>query len=115
MPNPVALLQLDALDEIHVVQVVEQALRVLGDAQHPLALLLADNRTAAALADVFDHLFVGKHALARGAPVDRHLRLIRKPVFVELQENPLRPLEIAGVGGIDLALPVKAVAEGLEL
>jgi len=33
----------------------------------------------------------------------------------ELEEDPLGPLEVAGVGGIDLAIPVDAEADLLEL
>ena len=37
--DPVALLDLHALDEVHIVQIVDQTLGVGGDLQHPLALL----------------------------------------------------------------------------
>jgi len=32
-----------------------------------------------------------------------------------LQEDPLRPLVVVGVGGVDLAVPVKGQAEALQL
>ena len=73
------------------------------------------NLAAAALADAVDDLFVGQADLAPGAPVDGHLRLIRQTVLVELKEDPLRPLIVAGIGGVDLAVPIKAEAQHLEL
>ncbi len=113
--DPVALLGLDALDIVHIVQIVDQALGILRDAEHPLALLLADDVAAAALALALDHFFVGQDALAACAPVDGHRGLVGKPVFKELQEDPLRPLVVLRIGGIDHAVPVEAVAEHLEL
>ena len=113
--DPVALLGLDALDVIHIVQIVDQALGVLRNGEHPLAFLLAHNLAAAALADTVDDLFVGEHALAARAPVDRHGGLVGQAVLIHLQEDPLRPLVIARIRRIDRAVPVKAVAKHLEL
>ena len=113
--DPVALLDLDALNVIDIVQIVEQALGVGGYLQHPLALLLADDRSTAALAHAVNDLFVCKHALAAGAPVDGHGGLVGKAILEHLEEYPLRPLIILRVGGIDGAIPVEAVAQHLEL
>ena len=113
--DPVALLYLDTLDEIHIVQIVNQALRILGNRQHPLALGFMDNLTAAALAHAVDHFFVSQHALTGGTPVDTHFLLIGKALFEQLQENPLGPLVVIRVGRVDLARPVKRQAERLEL
>ena len=115
--DPVFLLGLDALNVVQPrqIQIVNQAVCILCDAQHPLALFLADHRRAAALAHALDDLFVCQHALAARAPVDGHRGLIGKPVLVHLQENPLRPLIILGVRRVDNAVPVEAVAEHLEL
>ena len=112
---PVALLDLDALDVVDVVQVVNEPLGIGGDAEHPLALLLADDRAAASLAHALDDLLVGEDALAAGAPVHGHGRLVGQAVLVHLQEYPLGPLVIFRVGGVDHAVPVKAVAEHLQL
>lgn len=57
----------------------------------------------------------GKADLAGGAEVDRDLRLIGKAVLKELQEDPLGPFIIVGVGGVHLARPVKREAEPLQL
>ena len=112
---PVALLYLDALDIIHIVKIVDEALGVFGYTQHPLAFLLADDLAAAALTHAVNDLLVCKHALAGGAPVDGHGRLIGKTVLVHLEEYPLGPLIVLGIGGIDRSVPVKAVAEHFEL
>ena len=113
--DPVALLGLDLVDEVHVVQALEQLLRVVGDAQHPLGLDAAHDLAAAALALAADDLLVGQAHLAARAPVDGHLGLVGQAVLEELQEDPLRPLVVAGVRGVDLAVPVEAEAEHLEL
>ena len=113
--DPVLLLDLDALDVIQIVQIVDQALSVLGDAQHPLALFLADDLTAAVLAHALHHFFVGQNALAAGAPVDGHGGLIGKPLLEHLEEYPLGPLVVFGVGGIHAAVPVETVAQHFQL
>ena len=114
-PDPVALLRLDALDIIHGVKIVDKALGVLGDGEHPLALLLADDLAAAALAHALHHFLVGQHALAAGTPVHGHGGLVGKTVLKELQKDPLGPLVILGVGGVHAAVPVEAVAQHLQL
>ena len=113
--DPVALLGLDALNVVDLVKIVDQTVGILRDAQHPLALFLADNGRAAALAHTFNDLFIGKHALAARAPVDRHRGLVGKVMLEHLQENPLRPLVVARVGRVHHAIQVEAVAEHLEL
>ena len=113
--DPIALLRLDALRVIHQLQIVDQALGVFGDLQHPLGLDLVHHFAAAAFADALHDLFVGKHAFTGGAPVDGHLLFISQPVFKELKENPLRPFVIVRVRRIDLAGPVKRNTQRLEL
>ena len=113
--DPVALLDLHALDVVHIVQIVDEPLGIGGDLQHPLALLLADDLAAAALAHAVDHFLVGQHALAAGTPVHRHGGLIGQTVLEHLQEYPLGPLVVVGVGGVHAAVPVEAVAQHLQL
>ena len=113
--DPVALLDLHALDVVHVLQIVQQSLGIRRDAEHPLALFLAHHGAAAALTYILYNLFVGKDALAGGAPVDRHFCLIGKPMLIKLEENPLRPLEVGRIRRIDLAIPVKAISQRLKL
>ena len=112
---PVLLLDLDALNVVQIVQIVYEPVGVLRYAEHPLALLLAHDGRAAALAHALDDLFVCQHALAARAPVDGHRGLVCKAFLEHLQEYPLRPLVVLRVGRVDAAIPVKAVAEHLEL
>src|SRR5699024_3686134 len=58
---------------------------------------------------------VGQHALTGGAPVYRHGGLVGKAVLVQLEENPLGPLVVLGVGGVDDPVPVKAKAQHFQL
>ena len=113
--DPVLLLNLYTFNIVQVVQVIDESVGILGDAQHPLALFLADHFAAAALADAVDDLFIGKADFAAGAPVDGHGRLVCETVLVHLQEDPLRPLVVVGVGGIHATVPVKAVSQHLQL
>ena len=73
------------------------------------------DRAAAALALAADDLLVRQPDLARAAPVDRDLRLVREALFQELEEDPLRPLVVRRIGRIHLARPVEGEADALEL
>ena len=113
--DPVTLGNLDAVDVVDRVEVVEQPLGVLGDAEHPLALDLVDHLAPAALADAVHDLFVRQYHLAAGAPVDRHLLFVGEPALKELEEDPLGPPVVIGIGGVDLPVPVEAESQALEL
>ena len=113
--DPVALLNLNALDVIHIIQIVDQALCVLSDGEHPLALGLVNDLAAAALTNAVDNLLVRQNALAGGAPVYAHFLLVGQTLLEQLQENPLSPLVVARVGGIDLTRPVERQTKALEL
>ena len=113
--DPVALLHLDPLDEVHGVQTVQQLLGVGGDAQHPLGLDLADHLAAAAFALAAHHFFVGQADLAAGAPVDGHFLLIGQARLEQLQENPLGPLVILLVRGGNFPVVIEGEAQALEL
>ena len=113
--DPVTLLGLDAVDVVHIVQVVDQAVRVSGDLEHPLALVFLHNGAAAALANAVDDFLVGQHDLAAGAVVDGGLFLISQALFEELDEDPLGPLVVLGVSGVDLTIPIEGQAQGFQL
>ena len=113
--DPVLLLGGHALDVVQTVQAVDQLVGVGGDLEHPLALHAVHDLAAAALAHAVDHFLVGQHALAAGAPVDVHFLLVGQTVLVQLQEDPLGPLVVFRVGGVDLAVPVKGEAQSLQL
>ena len=113
--DPVPLLGLDPLDEVHAVQSLKELLGVFGDLQHPLALHPTDHLTAAALAHAAGGFLVGKHALAGRTPVHRHFLLIGEALLIELQKDPLGPLVVVGIGGIHLPRPVEGKAQGFQL
>ncbi len=113
--DPVLLLSGDALDIVQPVQVVDQAVGVGGDLQHPLAFRLVDHRAAAALAHAVHDFLVCQYDFATRAVVDVHFLFVRKALFVKLEENPLCPLVIVGVGRVDLARPVERKAKAFHL
>src|SRR5438034_2986782 len=55
-----------------------------------------------ALAETVDHLLVRHDAHILRTPIDRRLLPEGDPRLEELQEDPLRPLVVAGVGGREL-------------
>ena len=99
---------------LQLAHVVEQALGVVGDLEVPLVQGLLGHGGVAAFARAVDHLLVGEHRLVLGAPVDRGVLPVGQPVLVELQEQPLRPAVVLGVGGVDLPVPVHADRVALE-
>ena len=104
--DPVALHRLDVRRPLDRVQVVEQAVGVVGDAEEPLLQLARLDRRAAALAAAVDDLLVGEHGRVLGAPVDRGLLAVGQPALEQLQEDPLGPAVVARLVGAELARPV---------
>jgi hypothetical protein len=76
---------------------------------------LAHHGVAASLAETVDHLFVGQHRTQGGTPVHRHLGHVGQALVVQLQEDPLRPAVVLGVGRAELAVPVVRQAQPLQL
>ena len=97
------------------VEVVEQAVGVVGDAEEPLLELLGLDLGAAALAAPVDDLLVGQDRLVVRAPLDRGLLAVGQPVLEELQEDPLRPAVVARLVRAELARPVDRDAPLAEL
>ena len=104
--DPVALHRLDVLGPVDRVEVVEQAVGVVGDAEEPLLELAQLDLVAAALAAAVDDLLVGEHGLVVGTPVDGRLLAVGQAALEELQEDPLGPAVVARLVGGDLARPV---------
>jgi hypothetical protein len=111
--DPVALLRFDPFNKIYRVQAVQQLLCIFGDAQHPLVFNAPHHFATATFAYAINYFFIGQAAFAAGAPVDGHFSLVCKAMLVQLKENPLRPLVVRGIGGIDLARVVKCKANAL--
>ena len=105
-PDPVALHGLDVLGPADGVQVVEQPVRVVGDAEEPLLELARLHGRAAALAAPVDHLLVRQHRGVLGTPVDRRVAAVRQPALEQPQEDPLRPAVVARLVRAELARPV---------
>jgi len=90
--------------------VVQQPVGIVGDAEVPLRQLALDHQGVAALAAAVDHLLVGQHGLTVGAPVDVRGLAVRKPALVHLQEEPLIPVVVLRVTGVERAVPVERAA-----
>ena len=136
--DPVSLEKFDALRPIESIESIQEALGEGGDAEHPLAERTALDRESSDFALAVDDFLVGQHGAELRTPVHRHFGdigeahgvgiiagvggdgfgLARRgvePGVVELEENPLRPSEVAWVCGADFAIPVVAETHGLEL
>ncbi len=94
---------------------LQQLLGVLRDLQVVAGDLALLDRRAGAPAAAVDHLLVGQHGLVDRVPVD-HLRAALGDAGLQhLQEQPLVPLVVVGPAGGDLARPVDAEAQRLQL
>ena len=139
--DPVFLEQLDAFRPVEGVEFVDQALRVFRDPQHPLAQRAALDGVAFGF-PFFDFL-VGEHRAEVGRPPDGRVGdegeadlvdLIAVPALglefanrlgfvcflaeirvIDLQENPLRPAHVFGIGGGDFPVPVVGETERFQL
>ena len=105
--DPVLLLDLHTLDEVQIIQIVDEAVGILGDGQHPLTLLLADDLAAAALAHAVHDFLIGQNDLAAGAPVDGHGCLVGQTLLEHLQEDPLGPLVVGAVSYTHLTAEIR--------
>ena len=117
--DPVALHQLDRLGIIDAVE-VEQLVGVGGGAEHPLFHLLRFDDLVATFADanpfvVANDLLVGEHGAAGRAEVAVGQGAIGQAVLVQLEEPPLGPAVVLGIGGGELTGPVERRAHRLEL
>ena len=113
--DPVSLHLLGGVRPVDKFEVLEQALGILGDLQHPLAHVLAHDRESADFRFAVDDFLVGKHRAKFRTPVDRHLGDIGKTAVVQLQEDPLRPLVVIGITGSDFPVPVIGKSERFDL
>lgn len=115
LADPLALHRLQRLGPVDLIEVLEQALGVLGDLQHPLAQRSPFARMVATFALAVDDLVVAEHGAERLAPPHRRVRLVGEAARVQLLPDPLRPAEVARVRGADLTIPVVREAEALQL
>ena len=113
--DPVTLEQLGGSRPIDLIEIREQPLGEVGDAEKPLLQRALLDRGAAALAAAVDHLLVREDGLVLGAPVHRRALFVREAGVVQLQEQPLGPLVIGGVRRRELVPPIEHATEAAEL
>ncbi len=111
--DPVALHGLDPFGPVEGVEVGQQLVGVVGDAEEPLLEVALDHQVAGALAGaVGQDLLVGQDGLAAGAPVDRGIGPVGQAGVEEALEDDLVPAHVLGVVAADLPAPVVDGAEG---
>ena len=111
--DPVLLLELDVRQIVNGLQPLQQLVSILCDAEIPDLLGLLDNLTVADIALAALGILIGKHDLAGRAVIHERLVTEHKSVLEHLEEDPLRPLVVTLLGGIDHARPVKRKADAL--
>ena len=106
--DPVGLHRADALGPLalELLEVVEQLLGVVGDLEVPLGERALLGHRAAAPALAVHDLLVGKDSLAAGAPVHRRVVAVDEALLPHLEEDPLAPLVVLGVAGVEHAVVV---------
>ena len=118
--NPVALHEQNTVGPLafQLLHVVQQLLRVISDLEVPLVQRLLSHGSTATLTRTVDNLLVREHGLVLGAPVDHRVLTVRQALLVELLEQPLSPLVVLGVRGVQAAAPVSGnsvTLKGLSL
>ena len=111
--DPVLLLELYIRKIINLVESGEELVGVLGYAQIPDILRLLDYVAVADIALAALRILVREDDLAGGAVVDESLRAEDKPGVEHLAEDPLSPLVVALLGGVDDSRPVEREADTL--
>ena len=109
--DPVPLLDKDLVRPLEQLHVVDQAVRVVRDLEEPLGQVPHLGHGAAAPADPRRDLLVGQHRLVDRTPVDRRRLSVGQSPLQQLEEDPLVPAVVAGVGADDLTVPVVGEAE----
>ena len=105
--DPVALHGLDPLGPVQRVQVGQELVGVLGDAEEPLLEVALLHQVAGALARaVGQYLLIGKDGLAAGAPIDRGVGPVGQAGGQQFLEYHLVPAHVLGIVTADLAAPV---------
>ena len=97
------------------VTILQEIVRVIGDAEKPLVQLLLDYHLTTAPAQTRLDLLVGQHGLATLAPVYGCFFSIDHPLFEHLNEEPLFPTVVFGLACGQFSVPVIAESEPLEL
>ena len=113
--DPVDLGRAGFVRPVQAFQVLDQLVGVVGDLEEPLGqLALGDVGVVAPAGAVGVDFLVGQGA-ADGAPPLQAGGPVGQPALEEFQEHPLGPAVVLGVGGVDLAIPVKRPAGQVQL
>src|SRR6185312_3458577 len=115
LADPVRLQLCHRLAVIYLLETFEQPVRIVRDAQIPLAQLFLDHGIAAAFADAVDHLVIGQDGTQGLAPVDLAITAIGQAVVHQdlllagrIEASPLSGIEldrsIAGAAMVGIAV-----------
>ena len=115
LADPVLLLELDVGQIVYLFQSLEQLVCVFCDAQIPDLLGLLDDLAVADVTLSALGILVGQNHLTAGAVVDQGLVPESQSLFEHLEEDPLCPLVVLLIGGIDHSRPVERKTDTLEL
>ncbi|MNZ83004.1 hypothetical protein D3C78_1017200 [compost metagenome] len=100
---------------IQRIQLVQQVLAEIGDAEEPLRQFALFHQRAGAPAAAVDHLLIGQHGVVDRIPVDLGLLAIDQTFFHEIDEQRLLAMVIFHVTGGEFAGPVQRQAHGFQL
>src|SRR3989338_3668763 len=122
-PYPIFLRDLYFRVPIDFLDILQEPLCIVSNFEKPLfKFALFDGRTAPlAFAcpepcrGARDYLFVRKYSFTRWTPIDRGFFPICEPVVKKLDKNPLSPLVVLGVVGLEAFLPCKPVSDFRKL
>ena len=108
--NPVFLQAFGRVWPVEILESGDEAFCVFSDTEHPLTYRASLDWKATTLgAGTFggiEHFFVGEYGAEVGTKPDGFLIHIGEALFEKLDKDPLRPLKVAGIGGVDFAVPV---------
>ena len=103
---PCLLLALGGIGPVQAIQSLQKFFRISGDTKHNLAKVSAFDRVIPNFGFAINHFLIGKYCPQVWAPPDWFFVDIGKTSLEELEENPLSPLVVARIGGVNLSLPV---------
>ena len=108
--NPVFLQAFGRIWPVEILETGDEAFCVFSDTEHPLTYWASLDWKATTLgAGTFggiEHFFVGEYGAEVGTKPDGFFIHISEALFEKLDKDPLRPLKVARIGGVDFAVPV---------
>ena len=113
--NPVLLHRFDLLRPVNSVQIIQQLVRIIGDANKPLIDFTLFDKCPRAPAATIDDLLVGKDGLIDRVPVDSSFFSIGQSFVDHSCKQPLLPAIIIRCAGCQFAIPVVTKAQALQL